>query len=205
LLIGVVWFSVRARALGSFVSGIVAVISGNVLGYWLDRTKVSVRKRARSSFWVIVVLQGAWWTWATVNVSRFRETRPTYDWADGSGFGNAFAVFVLLTIGFQINYLFLYFFVTNLATNEEDVVRYAALLRGTESGWQALSYGLTSLTLWAEVGAVYGNFFLWAISIFPAYLVLKKFGVQTAVAHLESPADRKTSPPESVSPKEHDG
>lgn len=28
----IVWFSVRARALGSFLSGIVAVIAGNLLG-----------------------------------------------------------------------------------------------------------------------------------------------------------------------------
>ena len=101
-----VWFSVRSRALGSFLSGIVAVIAGNVLGYWLDCTKISVRRRARSSFWIIVVLQGAWWLWATINVTKFRNSRPTYDWAD-SGFGAAFGVFVLLTIGFQLHYLFL--------------------------------------------------------------------------------------------------
>ncbi|KAI4858844.1 major facilitator superfamily domain-containing protein [Hypoxylon rubiginosum] len=34
------WFSVRARALGSFLSGIVAVICGNLLGLWLDVTRL---------------------------------------------------------------------------------------------------------------------------------------------------------------------
>jgi MFS family permease len=102
----IVWFSVRARALGSFLSGIVAVISGNVLGAWLDRTKVSLKTRARSSFWTVVILQGGWWIWATILVSRFRNTLPTYDWASDH-FGSAFAVFLFLVIGFQINYLFL--------------------------------------------------------------------------------------------------
>jgi hypothetical protein len=88
------------------VSGIVAVICGYGLGWWLDRTKVSVRLRARSSFWVIVILQGGWWLWATVNVSKFRNLKPTYDWSS-DGFGAAFGVFVFLTIGFQLNYLFL--------------------------------------------------------------------------------------------------
>ncbi|KAH8888550.1 hypothetical protein GQ53DRAFT_808371 [Thozetella sp. PMI_491] len=179
------WFSVRSRALGSFLSGIVAVISGNILGHWLDRNKVPLKIRARSSFWTIVILQGAWWLWATVIVSRYHVTRPTYDWAD-SGFGQGFGVYVLLTIGFQVNYLFLskqltndpksYFIIHNLAEDESHVIRYAALLRGTESAWQAVSYGLSSLTVFAEVGGVYMNFVLWAISIFPAWLVIRHFG-----------------------------
>ena len=75
-----------------------------------------------------------------------------------------------------MNYLFLYFFITTLAKNEPEVIRYAALLRGTESAWQAVSYGLTSLTLFAEVGGVYFNFALWAVAIWPAWLVLREFG-----------------------------
>ncbi|OJD33108.1 uncharacterized protein BKCO1_3300094 [Diplodia corticola] len=179
------WFSVRSRALGSFLSGIVAVICGNGLGHWLDRSKVALKTRSRSTFWILVVLQGAWWTWATVLVTRFHRTKPTYDWVD-SGFGAAFAVYIFLTVGFQLNYLFLYFIVTNLAEGEEEVIRYAALLRGVESAWQAVSYGLTSLTLFAEVGGVYFNFALWAVSIWPAWLVLKQFGVTKAEYESES-------------------
>ncbi|KAH7042132.1 major facilitator superfamily transporter [Macrophomina phaseolina] len=169
------WFTVRSRALGSFLSGIVAVISGNILGHWLDRSKASLKARTRSTFFLLVVLQGAWWTWATVLVSRFRHTRPTYDWSDAA-FGSAFGVYIMLTIGFQLNYLFLYFIVTHLAEGEEEVIRYAALLRGVESAWQAVSYGLTSLPLFAEVGGVYFTFVLWGASIYPAWLVLRHFG-----------------------------
>ena len=65
------WFSVRARALGSFMSGIVAIIAGNVLGAYLDRNKIALKTRARSAFITILGLQGAWWIWATVLVTRF--------------------------------------------------------------------------------------------------------------------------------------
>ncbi|KAK4187657.1 hypothetical protein QBC35DRAFT_515335 [Podospora australis] len=170
------WFSVRSRALGSFLSGIVAVISGNILGYWIDRTKVALKTRARTGFWSIVILQGGWWTWATIMVTRFQKTRPTLDWADGGKFGEAFGVFIFLTVGFQLNYLFLYFVIHNLAKDEAEVIRYAALLRGTESAWQALSYGLESLTIFAEVAGVYMSFGLWAVSIVPAWLVIRNFG-----------------------------
>lgn len=55
-------------------------------------------------------------------------------------------------------------------------MRFAALLRGTESAWQALSYGLGSLTVFGEVGGIYLNLGLWAVSIYPAWLVLRHFG-----------------------------
>ncbi|OAL43380.1 MFS general substrate transporter [Pyrenochaeta sp. DS3sAY3a] len=175
------WFSVRARALGSFLSGIIAVTCGNLLGAYLDRTNIALRIRARTTFWTIVVLQGAWWLWATILVTEFRDSQPTYDWSS-PGFGRAFAVFIFLTAGFQMNYLFLYFFVSNLAKNEPEVIRYAALLRGSESAWQAVSYGITSITIFAEVGAVYWNFALWAVAIGPAWLVLREFGGERAAA-----------------------
>ncbi|KAJ7512477.1 major facilitator superfamily transporter [Mycena galericulata] len=176
-----VWFSVRARALGSFLGGICAVTVGNFLGHWLDRSNLSLRLRTRATFWPIVVTQGAWWLWATVLATRFRRESPTFDWSS-PGFGSAFAVYIMLTIGFQVNYLFLYFIITNLAENEEEVIRYAALLRGTESAWQAVSYGLTSLTLFAEVGGIYMNFGLWAVAILPAWLLLRQFGGDSEAA-----------------------
>ena len=148
---------------------------GNLLGAYLDRTSVPLRTRTRTVFSVIAVLQGAWWLWATILVTEFRSSQPTYDWAS-PGFGRAFAVFIFLTVGFQINYLFLYFIVGNSAKDQQEVIRYAALLRGSESAWQAISYGITSVTIFAKVGAVYWNFALWAIAILPAWLVLREFG-----------------------------
>lgn len=169
------WFSVRARALGSLVSGIVAVTVGNLLGSYLDRTGIPLRIRARSTFWTIAIIQGALWLWGTVLVTEFHRTRPVYDWSS-PGFGRGFALFVLLTTLFQVNYLFLYFIISNLATDESQVIRYAALLRGSESGWQAVSYGITSIKIFSEVGGVYWNFALWAVAIFPAWLVIREFG-----------------------------
>lgn len=149
------WFSVRARALGSFLSGIVAIIAGNLLGAFLDRHKLSLKKRARWSFFTVLGLQGAWWIWATVLVTEFHRTKPTYDW-DDAGFGRGFALFLLWVAGFQMNYLYLsvqmmvsvisweliiarYFVVSHIAKTPQEVVRIAGLLRGTESGWQAIS------------------------------------------------------------------
>lgn len=170
------WFSVRARALGSFVSGVAAVLAGNLLGVWLDRARVPLRRRARWAFAVVMALQGAWWIWTTVNVTEFRRTLPVYDWGT-PGFGRAFAVFVFHVAGWQLNYNLSLFVISEISQNSQDTLRLAALLRATESAWQALSYGLGAVPIFATVGGVYLNFGLWAVSIFPAWLVIRKVGV----------------------------
>lgn len=99
------WFSVRARALGSFLAGIVALASGNALGAFLDNQKLSLKTRSRWSFGVLMTLQGAWWTWGAIVVTEFRKSEPVFDWVD-QGFGKAFAWFIFQVLGFQLNYMY---------------------------------------------------------------------------------------------------
>lgn len=170
------WFSVRSRALGSFLSGIVAVVAGNLLGAWLDQRRVSLNKRSRFAFITIMTLQGSWWIWATIKVTHFHKSQPIYDWAD-EGFGSAFGVFIFLVSGFQLNYNFAFFIIGQISTSPQETIRLAALVRATESAWQALSYGLASLPIFASVGGVYFNFGLWAVAIIPAWQVVSSIGL----------------------------
>ena len=89
-----VWFTVRSRALGSFVSGLAAALAGNLMGRLLDNEKWSLRFRARASFFITATLQGALLAWNVGNSYHYIRTKPSYDWVD-AGFGNGFAVFVL--------------------------------------------------------------------------------------------------------------
>lgn len=75
--------------------------------------------------------------------------------------------------------MYLYFVIGSLAKNDAEVVRFAGLLRGTESAWQAISYGLTSVTVMGQVGGVYLNFGLCAVSLVPAWWVIREIGVST--------------------------
>jgi len=122
-----------------------------------------------------MTLQGGWWIWLTVNVTKFNREGALYDWSDPD-FGAAFGVFVFLVTGFQLNYNFAFFIIGEISTSPQETVRLSALLRGTESAWQALSYGLNALPIMATVGSAYVNFGLWAISIFPAWLVIRQLG-----------------------------
>lgn len=70
------------------------------------------------------------------------------------------------------------------------MVRYAAILRGTESAWQAISYGIESVPIIASVGGVYLNFGLWGISILPAWLLVRHLGASKTE---EQEGDSETS------------
>lgn len=69
------WFTVRSRALGSLLSGVVALIAGNLLGQWLDSKRLSLRLRARGAFAVIMSTQGAWWLWGMFLVKQHIASR----------------------------------------------------------------------------------------------------------------------------------
>lgn len=100
------WLSVQARALGSFLSRIAAIIAGNILGTFLDSKKFTLKARARGAYVVLLTLHGAWWIWATVLVTRYRVEKPTYDWID-KGFGRTFALFLFWVASFQLKYMYL--------------------------------------------------------------------------------------------------
>lgn len=89
--------------------------------------------------------------------------------------------------------------VGNLADDQEEVIRIAGLLRGTESAAQCVSvscslgpfslhlnqliltfdlqYGLSSIAVMAAVGSVYLNFALWAVAIPSAWYIISQIGL----------------------------
>lgn len=87
-----------------------------------------------------------------------------------------------------------------LAKNDAEVIRYAGILRGTESAAQAVSYGLVSLTTMGQFGAVYVNFALWAVSIVPAWFVIKEFGVRMGRVRDERSDEKGRGPREIEAP-----
>ncbi|KAL1660027.1 major facilitator superfamily domain-containing protein [Schizophyllum commune] len=155
------WFTVRSRALGSFVSGLAAAVAGNLMGRLLDNDCWSHRFCARTSFFMTVTLQGV--------------RNPHYDWSD-AGFGNGFAVFVLEVANFQICYMALFWYCGELAETPEEVVRTAGLLRATESASQAVSYGLSSIPSFAHIGGAALNLGMWGVAVVPGWLIVRQIG-----------------------------
>ncbi|KAI5828244.1 MFS general substrate transporter [Schizophyllum commune Tattone D] len=169
------WFTVRSRALGSFVSGLAAAVAGNLMGRLLDNDRWSHRFRARTSFFITITLQGALLAWNVANSWFYIRSSPHYDWSD-SGFGNGFAVFVLQVANFQICYMALFWYCGELAETPEEVVRIAGLLRATESASQAVSYGLSSIPSFAHIGGAALNLGIWGVAVVPGWLIVRQIG-----------------------------
>lgn len=95
-------FTVRSRALGSFLSAIIASLGCIVLGFYLDNKKVSINMRGRTAFAAVCSMQAGWWVFAIVIMNRFHKEKPTLDWEDGSEWSTGFAVYLLLQLGFNL-------------------------------------------------------------------------------------------------------
>ncbi|KIY64858.1 MFS general substrate transporter [Cylindrobasidium torrendii FP15055 ss-10] len=169
------WFTVRARSLGSFLSGVAAAIAGNLMGRLLDNEKWSLRSRARWAFAITSCCQGSFLAWNIGNSYFYRRDLPSFDWSD-PGFGNGFAVFIMQVANFQICYMTLFWLVGEIAETQEEVVRIAGLLRAVESASQAVSYGLSSIETFATFYGAVVNLVMWAVALGPAWMVVRDVG-----------------------------
>ena len=63
-----------------------------------------------------------------------------------------------------------------MVEHPRDIIRIAALLRGTESAAQAVSYGINSTSLVMTAASAI-NFGLWGLALVPGWLVVRTIGV----------------------------
>lgn len=69
-----------------------------------------------------------------------------------------------------------YWIIGNISEDPAEIIRLASIVRGVESAGQCVSYGVNSTSF--RLDAVAGlNTAQWALSILPAWLVVKKIGV----------------------------
>ena len=171
------YFTVRSRALGSLLAAVTASLSNYILGFFLDYKKPTINFRAKTSFIIIYTLQAAWWSWAIYIMNKYHNTtpKPSLDWTS-PGYGSGFGVYIFLQIGFNTMYELNYWIVGNISEDPAEIIRLASIVRGVESAGQCVSYGVNS-TSW-RLDAVAGiNVGQWAVSILPAWLVVRKIGV----------------------------
>lgn len=169
------YFSVRARSLGSFLSAITCMIAGYIEGYFLDATWMSTKTKKRSIFCVLTFIQAGIWVWSTLNQQKYSREAPIFDWSS-PGFGRAFGLLIFMNISFQINYLFAFNIINDMAKSPPELIRLAAMVRANESAAQGISYGLSSITSLLTVGISAIGFGVWGISLIPSFYVVWKLG-----------------------------
>lgn len=88
------YFSVRARALNSFLFYSLGLISAVVMGQVLDNTRWKRHVRAKVGFLVVTILSGLSWILGLVVQVHYNKTKPTIDWSDNA-FGLGCFVYAL--------------------------------------------------------------------------------------------------------------
>ncbi|KAJ5125710.1 Major facilitator superfamily domain general substrate transporter [Penicillium atrosanguineum] len=168
------YFTVRARALGSFMSAVVGTIATWLGGSLVDLPWHKSRKaRAVATFILIALLNSATWIWAVIIQDEYRRTKPVLDWSDHSAFGRGFGLYLFerISLGLVENYI--YWCIGNLSDSPGDQIRYSSLLRGIETAGVAVGFGVqavpTALIVTASI-----NLALWFLALpFSYYATLQ--------------------------------
>ncbi|KAF7588587.1 hypothetical protein BBP40_005506, partial [Aspergillus hancockii] len=159
------YFTVRARALGSFLSAVVGTLATWLTGTLVDVPWVKSRQtRAVVTYVLIALLNSATWIWAVVIQNEYRHTRPLLDWADQETFGRGFGVYMFERISLSMVENYIYWCIGNLSDSPGDQIRYSSLLRGIETAGVAVGFGVQAVPT-ALIVTVGINFGLWFLAL----------------------------------------
>ncbi|OCF32133.1 membrane protein [Kwoniella heveanensis BCC8398] len=138
------YFSVRARALSSFIvpSGII-VFTGIFGRFFLDNRRWSQRRRAQIGFAVFMVPSLASFAWLCANQAKFLNTKPKYDW-NAAGWANAYVPFYIMQICGYLCQTYIYWLISCFTSSVGGNARDGGIFRCVEAVGQAVSYGINS-------------------------------------------------------------
>ena len=178
------YFTVRSRALASLIGSVCVIAANFMLGFWLDWQKITLNTRALGAFVFIYAFEMALWIYAMVVTKSYesRAEQVTLDWTS-DGFGHGVCVYILLLVGFNLMYDYLYWLIGTVNKNGGEIIRLSAVIRGIESAGQAISYGINSIdqAKFALSGAVAVNMSFFLACIIPAAFVIVKVGILNGV------------------------
>jgi len=173
------YFTVRSRALGSFMSAVVGTLATWLAGLLVDvRWAKSRQTRAITTYVIIALLNSATWIWAVIIQNEYRHTHPVLDWGVQSSFGRGFGLYLFerISLGMVENYI--YWCIGNLSDSPGDQIRYSSLLRGIETAGVAVGFGVqavpTALIATASINCGLW-FFALPFSYYATQQVLRKF------------------------------
>ncbi len=111
------YFSVRSRALGSFLAAVVAIIANYLLGFLLDYRKLTINARARLSYAIVFGYAGIVWAFSIAQMNYLhRRDGAVLDWGvEEPLWGRSFAIYLLLQIAFNIQYELNYWIVSGVS------------------------------------------------------------------------------------------
>ncbi|KAB5585028.1 hypothetical protein GE09DRAFT_1166021 [Coniochaeta sp. 2T2.1] len=193
------YFSVRARALASFLSAITGTIACVFFGIFLDSQRFSVKTRIRYGFLFSCGIFTLMWIWVMIVQHGYEANPPKgLDWSS-PGFGRGFGMYIMLQTTGNMVQNYLYFLVGTIGDGTAELSRGTGLLRGVESWGQCASFGISS-SKFSPFYTTVINVVFWTLSLIPAAVTIWEAADETlpnAAARQNnssrSPVDRSRS------------
>lgn len=176
-LIRTAYFTVRSRALASFLTAVVGAAANMLTGIVLDLKFVSRDTRSKSVYVVVLVFVTAAWTWNAIvqtKLSRMAEP-PAFDLGDGPFFNSAFTVYMFFKFFYEVLQTYIYWLMAEIkgAQADGDIARTTGILRSWESIGSTIAYAVGA-THWPNLNQMILGFSLWGLTI--PFTLLAVFG-----------------------------
>ncbi|KAL2190299.1 MFS general substrate transporter [Thermothelomyces heterothallicus CBS 203.75] len=137
------YFSVRARTLGSLVSGVAATFANIFWGWFYDLKRFSRPTLAKICWFFFVLSMLGTFGWQVSNEKLYGDSNPrvTLDW-ENPGFGRGFASMVILRFLNESHYMFVYWIVGAFFDDIETLTLAVGLVRTFESVGSSIAFGI---------------------------------------------------------------
>ncbi|OQE30337.1 hypothetical protein PENFLA_c003G01322 [Penicillium flavigenum] len=171
------YFTVRSRALASFLTAVVGASANMVTGIFLDLKFLSRETRSKVVYIFVLVFVTGSWTWNAIvetKLSRMAEP-PAFDLGDGPFFNSAFTVYIFFRFFYEVLQTYIYWLMAEIkgAQGDGDIARTTGILRSWESIGSTIAYAVGA-THWPNLNQMALGFALWGFTI--PFTLLAVFG-----------------------------
>ncbi|KAJ5208433.1 hypothetical protein N7449_002812 [Penicillium cf. viridicatum] len=171
------YFTVRSRALASFLTAVVGAAANISTGIFLDLKFLSRGTRSKIVYIFVLFFVTASWIWNAVvetKLSRMAEP-PAFDLGDGPFFSSAFTVYIFFRFFYEVLQTYIYWLMAEIkgAQGDGDIARTTGILRSWESIGSTIAYAVGA-THWPNLNQMALGFSLWGVTI--PFTLLAVFG-----------------------------
>lgn len=174
---GLAYFTVRSRALASFLTAVVGAIANITTGILLDLKYFSRDTRSKALYIFVLIFVTAAWTWNAVTQTKLSRMAdpPAFDLGDGAFFNSSFTVYMFFKFFYEVLQTYIYWLMAEIkgAQQDGDIARTTGILRSWESIGSTIAYAVGA-TSWSNLNQMILGFSLWGFTI--PFTVLAVFG-----------------------------
>lgn len=118
------FFNVRTRGLCALVLPWADIAGGFATGYFLDQSKLSVKRRARLSWIFLMALNLGLWVWSGVLTKLLEGHGPGIDWTSGSIFNEIFALAIMFEFAALSTQTLIYWLISHSESDNDPAYRW---------------------------------------------------------------------------------